>query len=270
MLLGHPVAHSLSPRFQNAAIRAAGLPARYDAHDVPPRDLPEALDRVRAERGAGNVTVPHKSAVAARCDVLTPIGGEVGAVNTFWVDADGRLVGDNTDVGGFDAAARSLVDVGRPQTVALIGAGGSAAAVMAALARWPHAQVRLWTRRAEQAAALAGRSGGATVAPSLDAAVAGATLIVNATPLGLRDGDPPPVPMPCLPPTAAVFDLAYAPARTAWVRAARRAGHPADDGLGMLVEQGALAFTRWFDRAPDRAAMWRALDDVLALRQESG
>jgi shikimate dehydrogenase len=94
--------------------------------------------------------------------------------------------------------------------------------------------------------------------PSERAALAGATLVVNATSVGL-DGRALPVPVQAIPPGAAVLDLVYAPGETPWVRAARSAGHPAQDGLVMLVEQGAAAFERWFGVAPSRAAMWAAL-----------
>jgi shikimate dehydrogenase len=265
--LGHPVAHSLSPRFQNAALAAANLEVRYEAVDAEPADLDAWLDLLRRERAAGNVTVPHKAAAAARCDVRSALAEQVGAVNTFWVDDQGRLVGDNTDVGGASAALGALVGRRSAQTVALIGAGGSAAAMVAAAAAWPGSSVRIWSRREAPAVALAQRFPHvATVCGSVADALHAATLVVNATPLGLSDGDPHPVAVERLPRGAAVFDLAYAPARTAWVRAARRAGHRAEDGLGMLVEQGALAFERWFGRAPDRRVMWGALADVLAAR----
>ncbi|HMI47432.1 MAG TPA: hypothetical protein VK481_02035, partial [Gemmatimonadaceae bacterium] len=108
VLLGHPVAHSLSPIFQNAALRAAGMSMLYEAVDVLPRDLRALLKKLKDLGVAGNVTIPHKVAVHASCDELTDIAERVGAVNTFWFDA-GRLHGDNTDVGGFDAAARALL-----------------------------------------------------------------------------------------------------------------------------------------------------------------
>jgi shikimate dehydrogenase len=266
-LIGHPVAHSLSPRFQNAALAAAGLAVRYETADVDAADLDRVIEQIRRDGAAGNVTVPHKVAFAERCDVWSVTAARAGAVNTFWVDGAGRLVGDNTDAGGFSAALRALVPPEQVREVALIGAGGSAAAVVAALAEWPGVTVRVWSRRTEAARALATRFPAiASVALLLDDAVAGASLVVNATPLGLHDADPSPIPVGRLPSGTAVFDLAYAPARTAWVRAARRAGHVADDGLGMLVEQGALAFERWFGRWPDRHAMWGALADVLAAR----
>lgn len=253
--MGHPVAHSLSPRFQSAALRAAGLDIRYDAIDVPVDALADILQALVAEGVAGNVTVPHKETVSRTCNRLTSLAERVGAVNTFWFE-DGQLVGDNTDVGGFAAACGSPVPPGRH--VALLGAGGSAAAVLAAISEWPGVEVRLWNRTADRAVVLAERFG-AFVRPvrTKEEAVAHAALVVNTTSIGL-DGGSQPIDVAALAPETDVFDLVYSPNETPWVRAARAAGHRAQDGLAMLIEQGALAFERWFGKAPDRAAMWRA------------
>lgn len=284
VLLGHPVAHSLSPAFQNAALKAAGISLSYEAMDVPPATLDRVLDGLRPQRAAGNVTVPHKEAVASRCEVLTPLAKRVGAVNTFWCDADGRLHGDNTDVGGFDAAARALLaareagELREPrdaatdaiasppqdQRVALFGAGGSAAAVCEAIAGWPGAQLRIAARSPERAEALARRHPRLVrVVRDATEALDGATLVVNATPLGLS-GDAMPVDPAIVPNAARVMDLVYRPGLTPWVRACTARGLGAVDGQAMLLEQGALAFTRWFGVEPDRAAMGRALRKVAA------
>jgi shikimate dehydrogenase len=260
LLLGHPVAQSLSPRFQNAALRAAGIPFVYEARDVAPEALPEVLAQLRAERAAGNVTHPHKRAVAARCDRLTALAERCGAVNTFWHE-EGALVGDNTDVGGFEMVARALLgERSASARVALIGAGGAAGAVLAAVEGWESATVRVYNRHMPRAEELVARFPRiATTAVTVGDALYHATLVVNATPLGMRDGDPFPVEIESLPSGSAVFDLVYRAEETAWVRAARAAGHWAADGRGMLVEQGALAFERWFGRAPDRNVMWTAM-----------
>lgn len=259
VLLGHPVSHSLSPRLQNAALRAAGLITTYETRDVSASEVPSALAALTGEGAAGNVTVPHKETVASLCARLTPTAARVGAVNTFWVE-DGALVGDNTDVGGFHNAVLALR--GAPLEdgiVGVLGAGGGAAAVLAAVAEWPRCVVRVWNRNPERAAALCRRfSPMAVSVPTIDAALAGAALVVHATPLGLARDDVPVEPSR-LPPAAMVVDLAYRPGETTWVRAARAHGHQAIDGLPMLIEQGALAFERWFGRAPDRAAMWSAV-----------
>ena len=259
VLLGHPVAHSISPRIQNAALREARIRLSYEACDVAPAALDDVLRELATVRAAGNVTIPHKESVAARCARLTPLARRVGAVNTFWHE-DGLLVGDNTDVGGLDATVRALLGSSLTLArVALIGAGGGAAAVVAAAEGWGGARVAIYNRHMPRAQQLANRFPNvATVAASLEDAMRGATLVVNSTPVGLRDSAHP-VPVDALPPAAAVFDLVYRENETAWVTAARAAGHQSADGMGMLVEQGALAFTRWFGIEPDRAAMWRAM-----------
>ena len=257
VLLGHPVAHSLSPRFQAAALRAAGLDVEYTALDVIPGALTETLARLVAQNAAGNVTVPHKENLARLCDRLTPVAERVGAVNTFWVEG-ATLVGDNTDVGGFAGAALALrgAPVASGEQVAVMGAGGAAAAVLAALSEWPGIEVRVWNRSAERARVLADRFGVQAVLKQ-EEALDRSSLVVNATSIGL-DGVSQPTDVALLPQGADVIDLVYGPNETAWVRAARAAGHRAMDGLAMLIEQGALAFERWFGMAPDRDVMWRA------------
>jgi shikimate dehydrogenase len=260
VLLGHPLGHTLSPRIHGAALASARIDLEYRPLDVPPESLNEALDALIAQGAAGNVTIPHKGAVAARCDRLTETAARAGAVNTFWCD-DGALCGDNTDVGGFDASARALLgEVPNEQRVALLGAGGAAAGVLAAVERWPATTTRLWSRGAERASALAARFDRVDAVATVEDALDGATLVVNATPVGLRD-DAVPVDVALLPVRAAVLNLVYRPGETAWVRAARARGHRASDGLPMLVEQAALAFERWFGVAADRDAMWRAVGD---------
>jgi shikimate dehydrogenase len=259
VLLGHPVGHSLSPTFQNAALRIAGIPLRYEALDVPPPSLDTTLRDLGAERAAGNVTIPHKEAVAERCARISPVARRVGAVNAFRF-VDGDLVGDNTDVGGFDALVRwALGEIPDGARVALLGAGGAAAAVLAAIERWRRAEVRVWNRSPERAEGLARRFGGvARVETAIVEAIRGSEVIVNATSVGLTD-EAHPVALDLLAGDVSLIDLVYRRGGTAWVRAARAAGLRATDGLPMLVEQGALAFEGWFGFPPDRAAMWASL-----------
>jgi shikimate dehydrogenase len=261
VLLGHPLGHTLSPVFQNAALRAAGIPVKYEALDVPRSALRATLNDLHIARAAGNVTIPYKEDVAEACDRLTPAARAVGAVNTFWTAVDGARVGDNTDVGGFVGAVRTLIGDALPGgTIALLGAGGAARAVMHALEDWPGTRVRLWGRTPARATELLQRFRVAgEVVNSASEAAEGALLVVNATPVGLRATDALPVPVESLSPDAAVFDLVYSAAETPLVRYARARGHPAMDGLAMLVEQGALAFERWFGIAPDRDVMWKSL-----------
>jgi|SRR5689334_11225388 len=259
VLLGHPVSHSLSPVFQNAALRAAKIPLKYEPLDVEPGELRSVLRELKESKAAGNITIPHKTAVHASCDRLTDIAARVGAVNTFWFES-GELHCDNTDVGGFDSAVKALLGGERSEArVVLLGSGGAAAAILTAMEAWPRARVSIVARNSDKARRLARRFRDvAGVETTLEKALDGATLIVNTTPIGQHD-DAQPLEVSMIQPTTAVFDLVYRKGGTPWVRAARERGCPAADGLPMLLEQGALSFQRWFGVEPDREAMRQSL-----------
>lgn len=270
VLLGTPVAQSLSPTFQNAALDIAGLPIRYEALETPAPALDGVLAQLALEGAAGNVTIPHKVAVHDRCSVLTPTAARAGAVNTFWF-SDGTLHGDNTDVGGFRAAVDELL-TGEPlpSRVILLGAGGAAAAVCTAAEDWGAQSVEVVARSRGAAHRLTARfprlvtmvenAGSlAREEPRRGRRPGPAPLVVNATPLGASDDDAPPIDLALLPAGSAVLDLVYRRGETRFVREARAAGHRAADGLTMLLEQGALSFERWFGVAPDRQGMRRSV-----------
>ncbi len=258
VLLGHPVGHSLSPRFQNAALRKAGIALTYEAMDVAPADLGNVLAQLAEENAAGNVTIPHKEAVYAACASRSEVAERVGAVNTFWHE-HGALHGDNTDVAGFSNAVTQLL--GREPgniVVGLLGAGGSAAAVLAAVERWDGCRAIVHNRTSDRARRLCARFSSVAQQGDVGTIAREAQLVVNATSIGLVD-DSLPMDVTTLRSDASVFDLVYRPGESAFVRAARARGHRAADGLAMLIEQGALAFERWFGVAPDRDAMWAAV-----------
>jgi shikimate dehydrogenase len=242
-------------------LRRAALPLTYEALDVAPDALAVTLDDLVAVGAAGNVTIPHKEAVFARCERRSAVAERAGAVNTFWVD-DRRLVGDNTDVGGFldllDAAAPN-VDPSR--AAAVVGAGGSAAAVLVALEQARYSDVRVHSRTASRAVTLCERFEHARPAISAIDALRGAALVVNATPVGL-DGRGLPFDVDLVDRDAVVLDLVYArDSETLLVRAARERGLAAASGLEMLLGQGARSFELWFDIKPDRDAMRQAVTD---------
>lgn len=259
VLLGHPVGHSLSPRFQNAALEAADLPQRYEAMDVRPEDLARTMQSLRTEGAAGNITVPHKEAAFAACDETTAEARRVGAVNTFAVHG-GRLVGHNTDIEGVRVAVETLLGTSpRGLTFGVLGAGGAAAAVLAAVEGWPGCRAFVANRSLRRADELSARF--SSFAQPRDAAgvARDADIVVNATSLGLHPADELPVAIRDLRAGVPVLDLVYGPNETRLVHDARGAGHPAADGLSMLVAQGAAAFAWWFDRRPDVEVMWRAV-----------
>ena len=262
ILLGRPVSQSLSPLFQNAALQAAGLAVRYEALEVRDDALDATLAALVTDGAAGNVTIPHKQRVATRCDVLTPLAARLGAVNTWWVES-GRLHGDNTDVGGFDDAAVALMgELPRGMKITVLGAGGSARAVVAAIAGWPDCEVSIWARTPASAESLVelGPTGRTQVEGDMTQAVLGAGLVVNATPIGMRD-EQVPVDPGLLREGAACLDLVYRRSGvTPFVQLARAQGRRADDGLQMLIAQGARSWERWFgDVVPDREVMWRSV-----------
>lgn len=265
VILGHPVAQSLSPVFQSAAMRAAGIDCAYTHRDVPPDTLDAVLAECAAARMGGNITMPHKNAVAERAARLSDVARRAGAVNTFWFER-GALVGHNTDVDGARASIDALAPARGHDRVVLLGAGGAAGAVLLALESLGLSKVVLASRTLARAQALLACVGTAGIAlstedPQLDEWLATASLVINATPLGMKD-DAFPIALDRLGRDTAVFDLVYRRGGTAWMRAAREAGHWAEDGLRMLVEQGAAAFTCWFGVSPDRQVMWDALESA--------
>lgn len=275
-LIGWPVSHSFSPAMHNAAAAALGLNWVYVPLPVPPDQVETAVLGLPALGFRGvNVTVPHKQAVIPFLHEIEAGARAIGAVNTILVGERGtgsgeRLVGKNTDWAGFMADLAGLgVDVAGRECL-IMGAGGSARAVAYGLAR-AGAQVQILARRIAQAAALVADLSPHVPAASLRerpladlppiAATASAPLIVNATPLGMTphtDASPWPDGVP-FPAAAFVYDLVYNPIETKLMRQAHAAGCAAANGLGMLVQQGALAFAAWTGQQPDVAVMRAAL-----------
>jgi shikimate dehydrogenase len=261
-LLGDPVEHSLSPRFQSAAIRAAGVNAVYVALRCG-ADFEALLRGIARAGGAGNITLPHKTRAVPLLDRATAAVAKTGACNTFWLE-QGRIHGDNTDVQGFAAAARSLIGAPAGARVLVLGAGGAARAAVAGLMEARADAVHVLNRSPDHARSLqeALDSPGRRVRV-LEGVRAlgreGYDLVVNATSLGLAPDDPVPLDLDLPVRVGAVLDLTYGAAPSALVTAARAAGIPAADGREMLLQQGAASFRRWFGIEPDLPAMRHAL-----------
>lgn len=264
-LLGDPVSHSLSPRIQNAAIRALGFDGVFVALRCTGDDVPALVRALTHAGGGGNVTVPHKEAAFRAVDRRSAAAEATGAVNTFWL-AEGEVWGDNTDVEGFTAAVRMLLgrSIGGGR-VLVVGAGGAARAVVHALASHGAERVVIVNRTQERARELAHRFGrGRTrievVASAGDIGADAFDLAVNATSLGLDPGDPLPLDPAAAAPIDAALDLVYAPGgETRWVRAMNAHGIPTIDGTEMLLQQGAAAFRRWWSLDPPLELMRAAL-----------
>jgi shikimate dehydrogenase len=251
VILGDPVAHSLSPAMQNAAFRALGLAAVYVPLKCSSDDVPSLIRAIARAGGGGNVTVPHKELAARAVDVCRELAETVEACNTFWSE-DGRVVGDNTDVPGVLEALHQLEVSAAPWFIAGTGGGARAAVVAAAeqgvavavRSRDPDRQRRFETWIA---------SLGVQLIPPSECGV-----LINATPLGLNSDDPWPIEPEGFPRAEVAFDMVYVPGETSWVRGMRRIVRRAADGRSMLVAQGAAAFERWFPGKPAPVEVMRA------------
>jgi shikimate dehydrogenase len=267
-LIGSPVEHSLSPVIHQAAFDAAGVDWRYVAFDVPAGHSGEALAAMRSLGIVGlSVTTPHKEHVADAVDGLAPAAAALRSVNTVVAEVDGRLVGHSTDGQGFIAALHADgVDV-CGMHVAVIGAGGAARSLVAALDHAGAATIVVANRTPGKIgpvvalAPLTARPVGDDVAAELKAA----ELIVNATSVGFDSTDLP-IDSAVLHPEHLVADLVYHPRDTGLLRAARDAGARTFDGLGMLVHQAALQQQLWLGHLPDVSVMRAAAEAELARR----
>jgi shikimate dehydrogenase len=262
-LLGDPVSHSLSPRFQNAAFRAAGVDGVYVALRCAAADVPGLLRGVARAGGGGNVTVPHKGVAAATIERATEAVERTGACNTYWLE-DGVVCGDNTDVEAVSASAREVL--GAPLAgarVLLLGAGGAARAVAAALSREAVGELVVLNRTPDRARDLADRYADRLAIRTVadPAALRGERfeLAINATSLGHHASDPLPLSPGAEVSFGAALDLVYSAGATRWVDELRRRGVTAADGLGMLLHQGAAAFERWWGVPAPLDAMRAAL-----------
>jgi shikimate dehydrogenase len=256
-VMGWPVAHSRSPLLHGYWLEHHKIAGAYELMPVPPETLADALRALPTRGFAGcNLTLPHKEAALALVDRVDATARRIGAVNTIVVGADGTLEGRNTDAFGFRAhlaAAAPAWNAHRGPAVVL-GAGGAARAVVAALLDDGVAELRLANRNRERAAALAASLGGAVTVVDWRKradALAGASLLVNATSLG-QSGQPPlDLALDALPESAVVYDIVYAPLLTPLLAAASARGNPTVDGLGMLLHQARPAFAAWFGVMPE-------------------
>jgi shikimate dehydrogenase len=273
-VIGDPVRHSLSPVILNAAFAASDVDAVFGAFEVRAGSGRAAVEAMRALDLLGlSVTMPHKADVVDAVDRCTAEAEALGAVNCIaWEGSD--LVGHNTDGAGFVDALRA--DAGfefSGSSVAVIGAGGAARAVVLAVAQAGAAVVAVVNRTPDRAVVAAGLAGAAGVVGG-SASVRAADLVVNATPVGMgqvgmgqvgmRGGGGLPVDPEQLQAGQVVVDLVYNPLRTPLLAAAEARGATTVDGLGMLVHQAGHAFRHWTGREPPLEAMTGAARSALS------
>jgi shikimate dehydrogenase len=262
-VMGHPIAHSRSPLIHNHWLATLGIPGRYDRQDV----APDAFETFLAQLAAhgyvgGNVTVPHKATAFRLVARRDAVAEAVGAVNTVWLEG-GRLVGGNSDVHGFVANLDERTpdwSSSRGRAVVL-GAGGAAHSAAYALIRRGFT-IALVNRSREHAQDLAAHFGTAVTAHAWDglpALLPAADLLVNCTSCGMQGKPPLAIDLGPLPVDAIVCDVVYVPLETPLLAEARRRGHRAVDGLGMLLHQAGFGFEKWFGVMPTVTAELRAL-----------
>ncbi len=259
-VLGHPVAHSKSPAMHNAAFAAARIDACYLALDVAPEALSSVLRGLAGSSALGvNLTIPHKVSALALVDEISPSARRAGAINTIEFQ-EGRMIGHNTDgQGALDALAEADISLHGARALVL-GAGGAARAVIAALLD-AGANVQIANRTLATAQELANDLGCAALPwESLQEAIPKVDLVVNATSLGLLGGAPP-IDVAALPETAAILDCVYAAKPTGIIRAAKARGLKAITGESMLLHQGARAFRIWTGTDAPLEPMRRALEE---------
>ncbi|PKP99769.1 MAG: shikimate dehydrogenase [Alphaproteobacteria bacterium HGW-Alphaproteobacteria-13] len=249
-VIGDPIAHSKSPLIHGFWLKALGIAGEYRRAHVKAEGLAAYVAERRADpdwRGC-NVTIPHKIAMMDLVDDPGDIRGTIGAMNTVVRQPDGSLIGTNTDAAGFYAPLAELDLEGAP--VAVVGAGGAARAVLFALARAKVGHVTILNRSPLKAMALLAAFGLKGDVVGLDAPLPPAALLVNASSLGMTGQPPLELDLSPLPEGAIVYDLVYAPLRTALLRAAEARGLDIVDGLDMLIGQAALAFELFFGAPP--------------------
>lgn len=263
-VMGWPVDHSRSPALHGFWLKTLGIDGSYVRLPVKPEDLAKALRDLPALGFAGvNLTVPHKEAAMVLVDEISPEARRIGAVNTVFVAADGRLKATNTDGYGFITNLKTGAPRFKPAAgpAVVLGAGGAARAICVALQDAGVPEICIINRTSARAENLAAALNGPfTVAAWSErgARLKNANLLVNTTTLGMKGQDPLDIDLAFLPVTATVNDIVYVPLETPLLAAARARGNPVVDGLGMLLYQAQPGFEGWFGKRPEVTPELRA------------
>lgn len=274
-LIGYPLGHTISPAMHNAAFKKLGLDYEYVPFEVAPEDLSESLKGMRALHIAGfNVTIPHKEKIVPLLDEVTKLARVIGAVNTV-LNQEGKLIGYNTDGAGFVDSLKEDAKVSpRGKRAVVIGAGGASRAVSIMLAETGVESLTLTDIQEEKAKELAEYTGSyfeidcdfvEVNSKDLQKAIDKADILVNATPIGMHPKiDQSPLEESIkLHSKLLVYDLVYNPSETKLLKKAKRSGCKTCFGLGMLVRQGALAFTIWTGEEAPLKVMRKAAEEAL-------
>ena len=255
-VIGAPIAHTKSPMLHNHWLRQTGVPGHYIPLHIEPSDLKQTLKMLPKMGFVGlNVTVPHKETVMRLVDIVTDRATLIGAANTLIFKRDGKIQADNTDGYGFiENLTSGAPDWNATAGPALVlGAGGAARAVIAALLEYNTPEIFLTNRTRDRAENLKDIFGPKVkIIDWVDAAnaIEDAALVVNATSLGMEGKPELRVPLDGLRLETVVTDLVYAPLKTTLLKTAQDIGCRTVDGLGMLIHQAAPGFKHWFGADP--------------------
>lgn len=267
-LLGYPVKHSFSPLIHNPAFEAKGIDACYLCFETKPENIKEAIEGIRALNIQGvNLTIPHKETCLSYLDEIEKTAKLIGAVNTI-VHRENKLIGYNTDGEGFIKALKEDLNFDlKDKTIFLFGAGGAGKAVGISLAKHGVKQIFIVDKNKKKARALAenieenfSRTAIELTHSHNQKAIKNADLLVNATPIGMNPSDNLIINPVYFPKQLAIFDLIYNPAETKLLKAARKKGLKANNGLGMLIQQAALSFELWTDEQAPIEVMRKAVE----------
>jgi shikimate dehydrogenase len=271
-LLAHPAGHSLSPAMHNAAFKYLSIDGCYEAVDAAPKHLAELVQGLRESGAYGaNVTIPHKLAVMPLMDKLSKAAKTIGAVNTI-VNQDGELIGHNTDAAGFLQGLEDERVYLRKKVAVMLGAGGAARAVAYALLNSGVAKLWIYNRTPEKAAELVkefAKVGSAAILreDELPFIIRQAEILVNTTSVGMEHNgvapDESPLPDGLLPKQGFVCDIVYRPTKTKLLHDSREANLKIQNGLPMLVYQGAEAFRLWTGQEAPAHVMMEAAKSAL-------
>lgn len=259
-VVGWPITHSLSPRLHQFWLKKYNLAGGYEALAVEPKDLRQTLLGLSSQGYAGvNLTVPHKEAALDCVHVYDDVAKRIGAINTVIVRDDGTLEGRNTDAYGFTQNLLSVQFSHANRPAVILGAGGAARAAIAALQDMGVKDIRILNRSRDKAEKLAKVFNAIRVYDwANNDAFCDASLLVNATSLGMTRQPPLVIDLHHLPADALVTDMVYAPLMTDLLKLASTRGNPVVDGLGMLLHQARPAFQAFFGVDPEVTAELRA------------
>jgi shikimate dehydrogenase len=263
-VIGFPVAHSRSPLIHGYWLREHKIDGDYVRHEVRPEDIDSFLQNFATSGFIGcNVTLPHKEAAARNVKDVSPVVRALGVANTLWLE-NNTLRADNSDVSGFAAHLDDSLPGWSEKTkqAVILGAGGAARAVVYGLKNRGVEKITIVNRSPERAAQLTKEINIAADIVGFDklpALLAAADLLVNTTSLGMKGQPPLEIDLKNLKASAGVCDVVYVPLETALLEQARALGHPAIDGLGMLLHQAVPGFEAWFGVRPTVTAALRSL-----------